>query len=576
MSKLPGDVSAGLNVALFAFPQGMAYATIAGLPIEYGIYGSAIANLVAPIFSGSRFIVMGPTNATSVLLFTMLIGIEGGPTVKLAAMSIIVVLAGLMLVLGAAVGLAGLVQYVSRTVVTGYITAAALYIIVNQLRKVAGIDFTIPEGTTFFGMVLLTLANLVHAHWPSIILSAITAVGFIGLNSLTKKIKAQLPTVAIILAIMSVVGIFDAWIFENITFLQPLWGDGLAMLKPVNLAEWQPTIPPLRYEMWTQFFSAAAIIAFLSTLEGLSIGKTLAARHGSKLNVNQEMFSMGMANILCGLGKGMPASGSLIRSQLCFDSGANSRMAQFMAGVITLMAALVLGPFVEYIPEAGLGVLVIGIGLSLINKRVIKIVTHTTRSDAIVFVVTFATALLVRLDVAIILGAATSIFLFVRKAAEPELVEFCFDDESGLREIEDAEQRTDPELSIVHVSGSLFFGAAELFRDQMRRVVEDPNLRIVVLKMRNTLHLDATAVLELEELIHYMNQHGRTLLISEARPDVVKVFENSGLMEIVERKNFFEDEPTNTTLSTAKALKRAKDILGGTMPKISIYATENK
>lgn len=572
--QLTGDLSAGLNVALLAFPQGMAYASIAGLPIEYGIYGSAIATLVAPLFSGSRYIMLGPTNATAVLLFTVLIGIEGDPAFKLAALSIIVVLAGLMLVLGALLGLAGLVQYISRTVVTGYITAAALYIIINQLRKVAGIDFLIPEGTTFFGIVLLTLANLIHIHWPSVFLAVITTGVFIAFGGLARKLGKALPIVAITLALMSLVGFFEAWLFENIPLLQPIWGDGLALLTAVNLSDWSPTLPPLRYDLWTQYFPAAAVIAFLSVLEGLSIGKTLAARQGAKLNVNQEMFSIGMANICCGLGQGMPASGSLTRSQLGFDSGASSPFAQLLVGVITLIGAFILGPYVKYIPEAALGVLVIGIGVSLINRRIIRVVTKTTRSDAIVFAVTFASALLIRLDVAIILGTATSIYLFLRKAAEPELVEFAYDDNTGLHEMTDKEERKDPELSIVHVSGSLFFGAAELFRDQMRRVVEDPNLRIVVLKMRYARHLDASAVLELEELIHYMHENQRTLLISEARPDVVKVFESSGLMEIVKRENFFEDDAVNTTLSTALALKRAKSILGGIMPKISIYAQE--
>ena len=143
----------------------------------------------------------------------------------------------------------------------------------------------------------------------------------------------------------------------------------------------------------------------------------------------------------------------------------------------------------------------------------------------------------------------------------PELVEYTFTDEGQLTQLED-NKRTHPEISIVHVEGELFFGAVELFRDQMRRIVEDPNLKIVVLKMRNAHHLDATSVLSLEELIVYMKDLDRYLLVSEARKDVIRVLKNSGLLEIIGRENIFPDVTQNPTLSTARALKRAQELLG--------------
>ena len=198
-----------------------------------------------------------------------------------------------------------------------------------------------------------------------------------------------------------------------------------------------------------------------------------------------------------------------------------------------------------------------------------------TRSDAIVFVTTFIGTLLFRLDTAIYFGAGISILLFLRKAAMPELVEYTFTDDGQLTQLED-NKRTQPEISIVHVEGELFFGAVELFRDQMRRIVEDPNLKIVVLKMRNAHHLDATSVLSLEELIIYMKDLDRYLLVSEARKDVVRVLKNSGLLEIIGRENIFPDVTQNPTLSTARALKRAQELLGDEKAEISIYVDQAK
>ena len=175
------------------------------------------------------------------------------------------------------------------------------------------------------------------------------------------------------------------------------------------------------------------------------------------------------------------------------------------------------------------------------------------------------------LDFGIILGTATSIALFLRKASVPELVEYTFTEEGGLTQLEEDQQRPDPEVSIVHVEGELFFGASDLFQDQMRRVVEDPNLKVVVLKMRNAHHLDATSVLALDELSRHMAKSGRCLLVSEARKEVIRVFKNSGLIEVIGRENIFPDVTKNPLLSTSRALKRAQAVIGVQKAKVSIY-----
>ena len=555
--KARSDLKAGLNSALLSFPQGMAYAQIAGLPIQYGIYGAAIASILGPIFAGSRFIMLGPTNATSVLLFTTFLALNVTAAEKMAMMPLLLVMIGLFLLVGALLRAANFIQYISRTVVTGYITAAALYIIINQLRKVFGIEFEIPAGTTFFGIVRLTATSLPALHLPSLLLGLIT----VGIFIFIKKRFRFLPHIAIALCLASLVAFA----------INYGWDDKLVMLESIDASNWPFTLPPFNDEWFSQLAGVAATIAFLSILEGLSIGKSLAARSGERLNANQEMFSMGMANFGCALYGGMPASGSLTRSQLNWSGGAATPLASIYCGLFCVVAAFLLGPYIKFIPQAALGVLVIVIGLSLINPHNLRVVTKTTRADTIVFITTFSTALLVRLDFAIILGAITSILLFLHKAAMPELVEYSADQEGQLTPLQKQKKRPNPEVSIVHVEGDLFFGAAELFRDQMRRVVEDPNLKVVVLKMRNAYHLDASSVLALEELIKYMREKGRTLLVSEARKPVIRVFKNSNLIDVIGRENIFADAAQNPTLSTARALTRAPAILGSEKAKVRIF-----
>lgn len=571
-SMLSADLYAALNVALLTFPIGMAYAVIAGLPIEYGIYGSIVASMIGPVFSGSRFLMLGPTNATAVLLPVAIGTLAVSRDEKLALVPLLLILAGLFLMVGAFFRVASLTQYISRSVVTGYITAAAVYIIVNQVKKVLDIEFSAPMNSTLLDVVLLTVRHLGETHWPSLILGMVTAVVFIGLQ----RFYRTLPNVALTLIFMSVVGAGINWGIGNVAWLGEIFPVPLSQLPPINAWEWRPTWPSFNYSAITGLAGPAMVIAFLSILEGSSIGKSLAARSGEKLNTNQEMLGMGVANIACGLGGGMPASGSLTRSKLNDDTGAQSPLASILSGVFCLGGAIALGPLIRFIPASALGMLVIFIGISLINTHTIRMVTKSTRSDAVVFATTFLAAVLIRLDFAIILGAAVSIILFLRKVSSPELVEYSFNDQGHLYQIESKQTRPNPHISIVHVEGELFFGAAELFRDQMRRVCDDPNLKVVILRLKNAYHLDATSVMALEELIKYLNEKERFLIVSGARKDVYRVFKNSGVLEVLSRENFFMGSSANPNVSTRNALKRAQELLGSQKADVRIYYDPNK
>lgn len=564
-----GDLRAAFNVALLAFPQGMAYAAIAGLPLRYGIFGSVVATVIGAFFAGSKYITLGPTNATSVMVLSSFTAL--GIVSEQEAVSnipLLLLLVGIVLVIGAIVRVASLIQYVSRTVITGYITAAASLIIANQLRKTLGFDFTPDEkaaASTFFQVIELTLRHLDEVQWDTLSLSLATAAIFIVLEKFFKK----LPSVAVTLVLSS-----------TIAYLGSRYIDGfsVALLPGLNASEWGLTLPTnISQENINLMLSPAIAIALLCTLEGNSIGKSLAARDGARLNANQEMFSAGMANLGCALFSGMAASGSLTRSQLNVGSGAFTPISGLYSGIIMLASAYALAGLVQYVPTAALAVVVISIGISLLNKHQLKIVTKSTKSDSITFYVTFLTGLLFALDFAIYIGTCVSIALFLKKVASPEIVEVAIDNETGqVGQLSDKEQRSDPEVSIVHVEGELFFGASELFRDQMRRVADDVNLKVVVMKLRNAHNLDATSCMALEELIKYMNERDRILLVSEVRPDTMRIFENSGIIKVINPINLFADEESNPTLSTAKALKRARQILGGLTPKVSIYAKEKR
>jgi len=185
-------------------------------------------------------------------------------------------------------------------------------------------------------------------------------------------------------------------------------------------------------------------------------------------------------------------------------------------------------------------------------------------------------ALLVPLDFAIFLGVGISIVLFLRKASVPQLAEYTFNESGELAELREGGYRQDSHISIIHVEGELFFGAADLFRDQIRRLCSDTNLRVIILRLKNARHLDATSVMALAELIKYLRETDRHLIISGASLDVFRVLRNSGLLEILGKDNFFKAYTSNPNLSTRNALIRARQLIGQEHAEVRIFFDQSQ
>ncbi len=551
--KAWSDVRAGVNVALVAFPQSMAYALIAGLPIKYGLYGVAISAVIGSIFLSSRFLSLGPSNSTAVLIASVFLALQGQVD-KMAALSLLTLMVGVILIFGAYLKAADLTKFVSQSVIVGYITGAALLIIANQVHSVLG--YSLPEAATFFHVCKQTLEHVEKTQWPSLALGLAT----FGFYKLCNRFLKKLPNAALTLVAMSFVT--QGMLHE---------GYHVALLDPIPVGEW-PVTPPVLNMMWfSKLFSGALAIAFLTGLQGNSIAKSLSNRTGDRVHSNQDMLGFGVANIMSSFFCGMPAAPSLVRSGLNWTSGAVTNLANVICGIICAAGVLALGNFIGYIPKSSLAVIVICSATALIDSRALRITLKTTKSDAIVVLTTSISALLIPLDHAIYLGVAISITLFLRKAGSPQLVEYTFDDTGQLHEVEHHDRRNNPHVSIIHVEGDLFFGATDLFREEIHKVCRDPSLKVVILRLKNAHNLDATSVMALEELITHLRETGRHLLISGAMRDVERVLLNSGLIHVLGKENFFEASPQNPNISTRNALERAQELLGRKEAPVRIF-----
>lgn len=564
---LAADARASVNVALLTLPMGMAFALMAGLPVQIGIIGCAVAAVAGPIFSGTRFLSFGPSNATAVMLLSAL-AIAGceTPEARMALLPTIVFLAGIFLLLAAVFRVANFVQYISRTVVTGYITAAAVLIMANQLPNLFGITLRGSNGT-FVSVIKCTILQWQEIHPASFVLAAGTLFVYI----LVKKFLPKLPD-------MSVALIASCGLMIAINWWDGVLGQGqkVATLEDFGLEQFCFGIPDLSLRTLNAAFSAAMAIAILALIEGTSIGKSVAARAGEHFNTNQEIFGLGMANLFCGLAGGMQASGSLTRSALTFSSGAKTAMSGIFSGLILFAALFGMGSIMHFIPKPALAVLVMFAGTRLINLKGIRLVTTATPGDRAVFFMTLLAGLLAPLDIAIYVGVGLSILLFLRKTSTPGIVEYEYNEAGELAETKKLGETRDPEVSIVHIDGNLYFGSAEIFQDQLRRMLANPNLRVLILKFRNAHYLDATSVILLEELVRSARAAGRSIIICEVRGEAYQVFRSSKLLKVIGRENIFCDHPNNLTLSAALAIRHAYKLLGSAAgtAKVSIFAKD--
>lgn len=587
VEKLRADTRAAANVTMLALPQSIAYAAIAGLPIVHGIVCSAVAAMVAPLFASSRLTVLGPTNATAFMLFSFFathphLGSRSSELVPL-----LVAMVGIVAVLGSMLRIADLLQYVSRSVMVGYISGAAVLIIANQLKPWLGLGpFIDPESSgTFVGFVIELVKAIKHIDWVPTLIGAVT----IGMFFALRAWRPAWPVFAITLAISS--ALFGILIHQKIGPFA-----GVETFQTFSFTDLKPELPDVIragfFRDLSELFGVACALAFVASLENSLMSKSLSSRSGERAEANQDMFAVGMANMAASIASGMPASGSLTRSTLNDASGARTRLSSFYSGLYTLAFTLLIAavghwglPLIDYVPKAALAALVIALSFSLFNRRAIRICMHSTRDDALVLVCTLVATLLAPLYVAIFIGVAVSISLFLRKASRPQLVEYGFDEGGELREVADTKRsRPIPAISIVHVEGDLFFGAAELFRTQIQRTVADPDVRVIILRLKNAWHLDATSVMALEDLIRFMRGKGLHLIVSGATREVYRVLRNSGVLLTLQEgcdrgkgeSNLFLSHPRNPNLSTRAALLRAQDLIGTDKARIRIYHDPNQ
>lgn len=569
------DLMAGLTVALFTIPQAMAYALVAGFPPSAGIMTAVAASILGAISGSSVFLVNGPTNAIAVMLAAQ-IAINpnfGDPVARIIALTLLI---GILQLLAGTVRLGNLTRFVSEPVLTGFTAGAGIYIAVNQLPAVLGIERSAlvselwgwsPPQSCFFDL-LRAVASIGSSNLTAVIIGA-TTFGLVRLMQwvephLGRRIPAPFLTVALLTLV--------TWFFGL--------GDGPNALRLVRdiqpVARELPSLmlPALDLTLFGDLLWAAATIGLLGAVEAIAIARLLAAQAGHSFDANRQLIGEGMCNLGAALVGGFASSGSFTRTAVNFESGAVSRWSVIYSGIFVLAIVWLLAPAADLIPIAVLGGTLIHIGLKLVNLGRIWLLMQTTSTDRMVLLITFCGVLFsTHLEYALFLGIAVSILQALRRAEGFQLVFIKENPEGHLVEFP-LEMSRGESVVALDLQGEMYFAGADELEGRLKTIF-DQGTQCIVLRLTHAYNLDATCIAALTHVLRYARSKQRYLILAGIKPGMYGTLERSGLAREIGAEAIFRHEPM-LFAATLKALAHARGLVSGGAKSAALGTVSNQ
>lgn len=540
-SLIRSDLQAALTVAAIALPQSMAYAVIAGVHPKYGLYAAIVPVIISSLLGSSKFLISGPTNAISMLVFSALsaVTIEGTQAISLPEaerISIVLAIALIAGVLQLAMSLArmgSLITFISHSVVIGFSAGAGVLIGLNQVRNWLGLNFKpSPHLLENIGQIA---TNLSAIHWLSLALGTGVLILILLMRRFTPRLPG--PLLSIMLGAATVAAL-------------DLESSGVRLVGAIPRSLPPLSCPRLDLDLLNTLFMPSLAIAIIGLIEALSIAKSLAAQTDEHIDGNREFMAQGVSNMAAAFSSGMPGSGSFTRSALNHEAGAQSRLAGAFSGLLVLATILLAAPFAGFIPIPALAAILILIAASMINVRAIKTTFLATRSDRWVMSITFLSALILELASAVFVGVFLSIVLFLRRVSNPYLEEVVPREKDNRLSLREPEGRHCPQVTLFRLEGALFFGAIERLEAVFGEAEGFTQSKVVILIVRHVHYVDATVADALRRFVLNARRSGIHVIIADPRSErVLRTFLLSGVLASMEQDHL--------TSSTAEAIALA-------------------
>ncbi|MGE3953687.1 MAG: SulP family inorganic anion transporter [Parachlamydiales bacterium] len=546
------DLLASLSIALIALPQALAYAFVADLPLVVGVATAIYGTLFCALFGASRHLVSGPTNTIAILLLSAVGGIVAthygdlSPAERHHIAFLLAIQATLMigiLQIGAALfGLGKLAQFVSRPVVKGYVCGAAIAVIVSQLPVFMGIPSP-SQMAPLYVKLLYIFRHLPEAHLMTVAVGAGSLVTLIVLRRVIGRAYAAL----IVFGLAILIG----WAFD-------LGVSTVASAREMGGALGRPAPPYFDFRLIGELLPVAFAISLLGALEVTAIVKSLGGKTGQPPNLSQEVFGLGIANLLSSFFGAMPSSGSFARSTINFEAGGTSRWAALFSAPLVALLYFGLGQGIGAIPLATFAALLFTTAGAMVDRREMYVCVKATRGDRIALVATFASCLLFSLSTAFYVGVILSVIVYLRKAATPMVIEVGVGSQGEIRPT--SLLTPHPHVKVIDVEGELFFGAVDFFQRAFEALATDAKVRAVILRLKNAHHFDATTCLALRHVHHYLEKQGISLLLCGVSEADWRVLSRSGLSELIGSENLFPNDTQDVLGSMRRAFARAESL----------------
>ena len=514
------DTIAGLTVWALLVPEAMAYATLAGVPPEAGLYAALPALVLYAVFGTSRHVTVGPSSAVAVMVAATVAPLAGGDGERYVALAAaMAVLVGLILIVAGIARLGFVSEFMAKPVLTGFIIGLALVIAAGQADKLFGIE---AEGDDFFAVIWDIIVNLGDTHLETLLVGAGCLVLLFGLKRFAPRAPAALITVA--LSIIAV-ALFD---LDNRGV--HIVGDIPAGLPPlaipdVGLADFQDLLP------------GALGLALVVYAESIAPARSFAAKHKYNVDANQELLALGASNVGVGLSQGFAVDASLSRSAVNDSAGAKTQVAGLVNAGLIFVTILALTPLFHDLPDAALAAVVISAVAHLVDVDELRHLYRLKKTDFSLAVVCMMGVLIVDVLPGLIIAVAVSILVLVYRASRPRTAVLGkVPDQDTFRDIERyPESETYPGLVIFRFEAELFFANVSYFRDRIRELVAvaDPPAQAVLVDAEAIQYIDTTAVAALEELWEELADSGVELLMARVHGRVRDMLRRSGLEESI-------------------------------------------
>ncbi len=529
---LASDLLAALIVTIMLIPQSLAYALLAGLPAEMGLYASMLPLVAYALFGTSRTLSVGPVAVASLMTASAVGNIAASGTLGYAAAAItMAMISGLMLLAMGLLRFGFLANFLSHPVVSGFITASGIIIGVSQVRHILGVG---GGGDTIVELLTSLWRNLADTNGVAMATgSAVIAFLFWArrdLGPLLSRCGISARTAGMLAKaapVFTILGTMLASYYWNFSQL----GVDLVGMVPVGLPT--PSLPSIDIELWSDLAVPALLISIIGFVESVSVGKTLAAKRRQRIDPNQELIALGAANIASGISGGFPVTGGFSRSVVNFEAGAETPAASIFAAVGIGLAALLLTPALYFLPKATLAATIIVAVTSLVDFTVIRRAWDYSLSDFIAVVTTILATLLLGIELGVLAGILASIGLQLYKTSRPHIaVVGAVAGTEHFRNVERYNVITHSNIVSLRVDESLYFANASYLEDYIYSLIAKmEGLQHVILHCAAVNEIDLSALEALEAINHRLQEQGLTLNLSEVKGPVMDALHKSDFLQ---------------------------------------------